>query len=102
MTTDTYTISTSGKATITKDPQAVLDYSWDWAAWLAAVSDTISSISIAADTGLSVASSAFVGGVVTAWLSGGTAGTTYRVVCHITTAGGRQDERSVFIKVVER
>lgn len=43
-----------------------------------------------------------VDNTVVAWISGGTAGTTYRVTCRIVTAGGRTDDRSIFIKVKER
>lgn len=39
---------------------------------------------------------------VVAWFSGGTAGTTYRVECLITTSAGRTDERSLWITVQER
>jgi len=41
---------------------------------------------------------------VTAWLSGGTAGTKYRVNCEIVTnsSPARTEQRSIMIKVVER
>jgi len=39
---------------------------------------------------------------VTVWLSGGTAGINYKVACLITTAAGRTDERTIWIKVVDR
>lgn len=99
---DTYTISTSGKATITKDPQAKLDYIWDWTAWLADIGDTIISQLVTLDSGITLVSSGLVGATVVAFISGGTVGTTYRATCRITTNGGRIDERSIFIKIVER
>lgn len=83
-----------------KDPQAVLDYEWDWSEWLDA--DTISAHTVTAPTGLTVASSSRTSTAVTAWLSGGTAGTSYAVVCHVTTAGGRQDDRTVQVTVEDR
>jgi hypothetical protein len=92
-----------------KDPSAVLDYVFDWTEWLA-TGETIAVdsetgkklITITADTGITVDSSTEDDGKVTVWLSGGTAGTTYRVECLITTSVGRTDERSLWITVQER
>ena len=83
-----------------KDPQAILDYEWDWSDWLGA--DTIATHTVTAATGLTVASSSRTSTAVLAWLSGGTAGATYAVVCHITTAAGRQDDRTLQITVEDR
>ena len=99
-------------ATFVKDPAAVLDYKFDWAAltngtgasdWLAS-GETISSHTITATTGLTVASSSLTDAntSVTAWLSGGTAWEDYTVTCRIVTSQGRTDERSVTIRVRER
>jgi hypothetical protein len=49
-----------------------------------------------------VDSSAENNGKITVWLSGGTAGINYKVACLITTTEGRTDERTIWIKVVER
>ena len=95
-----------------KDPDAVLDYKFDWRAstngtgdsdWLAA-GETISSHTIDADTGITVDSSSQTdtNTSVTVWLSGGTAGTTYAVRCEIVTSGSRTDERTMRILVEER
>ena len=100
--TDTYVISASGKATILKDPQAKLDYVWDWAAWLIDISDTISSHLITVETGITLDSSAIMASTVVAFISGGTVGATNKATCRITTAGGRIEERSIYIKIVER
>lgn len=101
--TDTYVIdAATGKATIVKDPQAVLDYTFNWTAWLDDITDALASHLVTADAGITVDSSSIVGKTVVAWISGGTVGTTYRVACKVTTSGGRTDERSIFIKVKER
>ena len=92
-----------------KDPSAVLDYVFDWTEWLA-TGETIAVdsetgeklITITADTGITVGSSTEDAGKVTVWLSGGTAGINYKVACLITTSAGRTDERTIWIKVVER
>ena len=84
-----------------KDPSAVLDYVFDWTEWLA-TGETITDHTITADTGITVDSSTEDAGKVTVWLSGGTAGINYKVACKITTSAGRTDERTIWIKVVER
>ena len=105
MTTETYVETGSGasiKYTIIKDPDAVLDYTFDWATWLALVSDAIASHLMVTETGITCDSSSIVDDTVIAWISGGTAGTTYRLTCRIVTDGGRTDDRSIFIKIKER
>lgn len=84
-----------------KDPSAVLDYVFDWTGWLAA-GETITDHTITADTGITVGSSSESDGKVTVWLSGGTAGINYKVACLITTTAGRTDERTLWIRVVDR
>ena len=84
-----------------KDPDAMLDYAFDWSGWLQS-GETISSYSITVDSGLTKESDNESDGVVTVWLSGGTAGSEYTVSCKITTSMSRTDERTMRIKVVER
>lgn len=95
-----------------KDPDAVLDYKFDWKAltngtgtsdWLQS-GETISSFTIDADTGITVGSSSKgdVNTSVTVWLSGGTAGIDYAVRCEIKTSASRTDERTMTIQVRQR
>lgn len=83
-----------------KDPSAVLDYEFDWSAWLGA--DTIASHTVTAEAGVTVMSSSATSTATIVWLSGGTAGTDYDVTNQIVTAGGRTDERTMLIRCVER
>lgn len=89
-------------ASFTKDPSAVLDYQFDWAAWL--VNDTITGTPVITitPTGLTKDSQTNTTAAVTVWLSGGTVGKTYTVTCRIVTAGGRTDERSITIVCAQR
>jgi len=87
--------------TFIKDPDAVLDYYFDWTDWLDD-GETISSRTVTVQSGLTKASDAESGGIVVAWLSGGTVGTTYTVACKVVTSDGRTDERSMHIKVQQR
>lgn len=84
-----------------KDPSAILDWAFDWTGWLAAA-ETITDHTITADTGITVDSSTESDGKVTVWLSGGTAGENYKVACLVETSAGRTDERTIWIKVVNR
>ena len=95
-----------------KDPDANLDYVFDWAPltngrpqaksdWLA-TSETITAATVTADSGITVADVSFTDSMVTAWLSGGTAGKTYTVRCRITTSMDRIDDRSIEVGVEDR
>lgn len=96
-----------------KDPDAVLDYIMIWYTWLG--SDRIASVTVSADTGITVDSGLAntsvvtiddtdypIATVVTVWLSGGTAGERYAVTVHIVTDAGREDDRSFEVSVKER
>lgn len=104
--TDTYVINERGQPVIDKDPDAKLDYTFDWTEWLTDVADTIASAVVTVPSGLTLESSVVTGGnlKVVAWISGGTAGKVYPIKCKITTSAitPRIDERTIYIKVVER
>lgn len=84
------------------DPESVLDYSFDWATSWLDDGETISSYTVTVPAGMTLASHSQAAGVVTAWISGGTVNTRYRVECKIVTSAGRTDERSITISVRER
>ena len=83
-----------------KDPSAILDYQFNWAEWLAG--DTLSASTWTADGGLTVEDDDFTNVLSTVWLSGGAVGLAYAVTNRITTAGGRTDERTLKIVVVDK
>jgi hypothetical protein len=95
-----------------KDPDAVLDYRFDFAASTNGTGDsdylesgeTISTATVTAESGLTVDSESITDTdtSVTAWLSGGTVGNEYDVTCRVTTSAGRTDDRTIVIKVEER
>jgi len=88
--------------TFTKDPDAVLDYSVDWSAWLAG--DQISSSEWLLENGATIekVSDTFTQSKATVWLRGGDAGASYPVTNRIVTAGGRTDDRTFSIRVENR
>ena len=87
--------------TITKDPNATLDYGFDWTDWMQ-TSETISSVTWAIATGITKGSEVTGSYVAKVWLSGGTAGQRYTVACKITTNQSRIDERTMVIVVENR
>jgi len=84
-----------------KDPDAVLDWVWDWNDWCDE-GETIVSSTFEATVGLTIDSEQSTTKTATVWLSGGTAGQVYQVTNRITTSAGRTDDRSITIRVTER
>jgi hypothetical protein len=97
-----FTANDDGSYSIVKDPQARLDYKFDWTDWLG--SDTIasSSFSFSSGAGIAIDSQSHDDTSATVWLTGGTAGMSATVTCHITTSFNRQDDRSFTVIVQDR
>lgn len=86
---------------IRKDPDAKLDYGFDWSDWLA--SGEILSVSVwVVASGLTEVSTHRADTSTLIWLSGGTVGKTYRVSNMVTTSDDRIDERSFEVIIEER
>jgi hypothetical protein len=84
-----------------KDPESVLDWRFDWTEWLAdgeAIEDSVMTVS----AGIVLESSSYSPTSTTAWLSGGSVGSTYSLANRVTTSAGRTDERTVTIRVTNR
>lgn len=101
-----------GRKRTEKDPDSQLDYPFDWGDWLADVGDAYASHQIlitdpaGATTPLTVVSSGYLGGKITAFINGGTLKKTHIVTCRITTTGGggtpRKEDQSLYIKIVPK
>lgn len=91
-----------------KDPNAELDYTFDWAPWLTPISDTIASVSWILNDGtvivggIALESQANTATTATAVISGGVVDTTELLTCRITTTGGRIDDRSIELRILNR
>lgn len=90
-----------GKSEYVKDPDATLDYTFDWTEKLAE-DEEITEPQISVPEGMTLLYKEYTAKTVTAWLSGGVATSKPRVVCRITTSAGRVDDRSIWIKISER
>jgi hypothetical protein len=101
-------------ATFLKDPEATVDFSVDWSAWLQ-TDELIASSSWAVASGdeededpVTIGSGDYASTssdtAATVWLLGGTDGTNYRVTNTITTDSTppRVDERSIYVSVQHR
>lgn len=98
-----------------KDPQAVLDYKFDWlpfthgvdgaATDYLAAGETIISAVVTAPTGIVVDSYSITdtNTSVSAWISGGTVDTDYEIICHVhTSVTPRVDDRTIIVHVRQR
>lgn len=106
MSEDTFTEVGQYRPSIRVSPGFRLDYYFDWANWCQAISDSIFSKTIEQD-GVTVESSQIVDGEtedgdtvpaarVQVWLTEKTAEPA-SVTCHIVTAGGRRDSRTIYL-----
>lgn len=106
MATETFDLSNPAKPTITKDPDAKLDYTFNWTDWCNLVGDVIDTFTIIPDATVTMVTSSLdvTKKKVTVVLQGGTVKKTHRVVCRIVTLGPpvRGDDRSIFLKMKER
>lgn len=80
-----------------KDPDAELDYGFNWEDWLDG--DTLSASAWTVPSGLTEVSNNYNNTTTWIWLSGGVSGAVYEVVNSITTVGGRQDDRTLTVKM---
>lgn len=91
--------------TFTKQPAEIQDYDIDFTQYLESMGgDAAESFTTEVETGLTLSNSLLTGGVVKVFLSGGTAGKTYKVTVRLTTGVGlvrRVREAEIAIKVRE-
>ena len=93
------------KKVIKKDPDARLDYTWDWTDWLVGADTIVNPVSVAYtpnDGSMTLGTPVINGGYVVVMISGGTLGRSYRVTASIDTAEGREDDRSFTLQVCQR
>lgn len=107
MTTATkFVVDSKGRAVIAKDPDAILDYTLDWTDYMALIApDTIASLTVTASNTvptITVDSSDLSGDQTTGWISGGDVGNLEAFTFHIITAGGREDDRTLYVKIKEK
>lgn len=76
------------------DPNAKLDYGFDWSAWLDD-GETIASATITPSSpDLTVHATDIGTTTVTPTISGGVVDRRYDITCHVVTSQGREDDRT--------
>ena len=88
-----------------KDPEAALDYAVDWGAdYLGGDALVASAWTVSPDEpgGIAVVRSRFDLLTATVEVAGGVPGKIYRVTNHVTTESGREDSRSIMLRVEKR
>jgi len=88
-----------------KDPEATLDYSVDWGSeYLAgdALVESSWTVSPIEEGGLAVVASQSDLLIATVQVTGGISGRLYRLTNHVVTVQGREDSRSIMLRVEKR
>lgn len=84
----------------TKDPNAILDYTINWAPFLGV--DTISTSAWIVPSGITNVTDTKTTTTTTIWLSGGTIGSFYDLTNRIVSVGGRTDDRTIRVRIKDR
>lgn len=86
-----------------KDPNARIEYQLDWSAWLP---DGVSIVGLEVEVaGLTLVTSSYTSTLTTAWVSGGTVGSTGEIRYRITTDSTpvqQIDDRTLILNIAER
>ncbi len=88
-----------------KDPGAILDYAVDWGAeYLDGDVIVASSFAVTPveDDGVVITGSSFDPTIAIVTVGGGIAGHQYRLVNHVALLSGREDERTIVLRVEQR
>lgn len=105
--------TSDGAQEIRKDADAILDYTFPWSDWLDGDAIDSAEITIAGSETMDLASNldhasipaagyVISGGSVVVWLKGGEVRDRAAVSCLITTTAGRTDERTFYVRVVQK
>lgn len=89
--------------TLTKDPDATLDYGVNWRPerlpWLSTGESIVSSSWLVPDGTVTVLTESHTDTTTTVWLSGGTLGQLVNLVNRITTDQGRTEDRTICLRI---
>lgn len=87
-----------------KDPNAVIDVSFDWGPWFQEAGDNYASHEILVDNGLVLMATNHEAKVISAFIAAGDVGALTAVTCRIKTTSTppREDDRTVYLRIKER
>jgi hypothetical protein len=92
-------------ATFTHDPDADLDYGYDWSSWLdtgETLLNSVWTVTYGTADEVTLHDDTHDDTTTTVWVDGGTLGRHYKITNHVVTSAGRADDRSHTIKVRDR
>lgn len=92
-------------AWIVKDPNSTKDYQIDFATEgdsFLIDGDTLVAVDWTVPAGIVKETDVFTNTTATIWLSGGTVGVSYSIVCHFTTANGIIDDRTFRVVIKQQ
>ena len=80
-----------------------LDYPIDYSQWLSDIGDIYANHAIVnVSGGITNPTSSQANGIVTVWIAGGTIGALAQFTVRLTTTGGRTDDRTFYLKIIDR
>jgi len=82
------------------DPNARERYRWNWNGWLEG--ETITEATVIAEGGITATVAETGPDYVDVFVEGGSCGSVGKVVCRVTSSGGRRQDRGVSFDVQER
>lgn len=88
-----------------KDPQSEVDFSLDWTDWLTSgelITGALWSIAPSDLASPTLGAAQSVGAVQSIFVSGGEAGSRYRLACQVETDAGRTADRSLTLRIMEQ
>lgn len=84
----------------TQQPNEVIDYSIDFGPWVEDRSDSVTSIVVTADPGITVVDD-LTNNIARCVVSGGTNGERYKITVSATTVGGLVKEAEFWVRIKE-
>lgn len=101
--TTTFETDGQGRTIIDKDPESVLDYSFDWTDWLDEVPGDYLVSQVTTPDGITLDASSISGTkIVVCWFSGGVLGETPSATCHIVTHQGREEDKTIYFNMLSK
>ena len=100
--TTTFIVDADTKFQLNKRQRSRLDFGLNWALWLAALGDTIQSVSWTSSAGLTLSGATNTTTAANVFVVGGAVETVEWVTCQITTVGARIDERTIYLNILSR
>lgn len=89
----------SGESSTIKLAGEKLKYDFDFTLWLDNLLETITGTPTVVGAGLTITDVSFTGGVVSSYISGGTAGQTLEALCTINTSSGMIKQKKLILYI---